>query len=59
MGDLREMLHLLNEDDLDDLRAELREALRSRIRGLTGQPEFESFEHLLSEPEPRQRAKRG
>ncbi|NOG51036.1 MAG: hypothetical protein HND48_17530 [Chloroflexi bacterium] len=43
MGDLREMLHLLNEDDLDDLRAELREALRSRIRGLTGQPEFESF----------------
>lgn len=59
VGDLREMLHLLNEDDLDDLRAELREALRSRIRGLTGQPEFESFEHLLSEPEPRQRAKRG
>ncbi|MBK9125699.1 MAG: hypothetical protein IPM16_21595 [Chloroflexi bacterium] len=59
VGDLREMLHLLNENDLDDLRAELREAMRARIRNLTGQPEFESFEHLLAEPEPRQRAKRG
>lgn len=59
VGDLRDMMYLLNEDDLDDLRAELREALRSRIRGLTGGAEFESFEHLLAEPEPRQRAKRG
>lgn len=57
-GDLRDMLHLLNEHDLDDLRAELREAIRMRIRAMTSESEFESFENLLAQPQTRKRAKR-
>jgi hypothetical protein len=45
---LRDMISLLDEDDLDDLRAEVREGLRDRIRNLTAD-ESESFEELLAD----------
>jgi hypothetical protein len=45
---LRDMISLLDEDDLDDLRAEVREGLRDRIRNLTAD-ESESFEDLLAD----------
>jgi hypothetical protein len=45
---LRYMISLLGEDDLDDLRAEVREGLRDRIRNLTAD-ESESFEDLLAD----------
>jgi hypothetical protein len=44
---LRDMMALLDEDDLDDLRAEVRESLRGRIRRLSAD-ETETFEELLS-----------
>lgn len=45
---LRDMISLLDNDDLDDLRAEVREGLRDRIRNLTAD-ESESFEDLLAD----------
>jgi hypothetical protein len=45
---LRDMISLLDEDDLDDLRAEVREGLRDRIRNLTAD-ESETFEDLLAD----------
>jgi hypothetical protein len=45
---LRDMISILDEDDLDDLRAEVREGLRDRIRNLTAD-ESESFEDLLAD----------
>ena len=44
----------VDEDDLDDLRAEVREGLRDRIRNLTAD-ESESFEELLSDPKRKRR----
>ena len=51
---LRDMIALLDEDDLDDLRAEVREGLRDRIRNLTAD-ESETFEELLSDPKRKRR----
>lgn len=51
---LRDMISLLDEDDLDDLRAEVREGLRDRIRNLTAD-ESETFEELLSDPKRKRR----
>jgi hypothetical protein len=51
---LRDMIALLDEDDLDDLRAEVREGLRDRIRNLTTD-ENESFEELLSDSKRKRR----
>jgi hypothetical protein len=45
---LKDMIALLDEDDLDDLRAEVREGLRDRIRNLTAD-ESETFEDLLAD----------
>jgi hypothetical protein len=52
---LKDMIALLDEDDLDDLRAEVREGLRDRIRNLTAD-ESESFEELLSDPKRKRRS---
>lgn len=51
---LRDMISLLDEEDLDDLRAEVREGLRDRIRNLTAD-ESETFEELLSDPKRKRR----
>ena len=51
---LRDMISLLDEDDLDDLRAEVREGLRDRIRNLTAD-ESETFEALLSDSKRKRR----
>jgi hypothetical protein len=51
---LRDMVSLLDEEDLDDLRAEEREGLRDRIRNLTAD-ESETFEELLSDPKRKRR----
>ena len=51
---LRDMISLLDEDDLDDLRAEVREGLRDRIRNLTAD-ESESFDALLSDSKRKRR----
>jgi hypothetical protein len=51
---LRDMIALLDEDDLDDLRAEVREGLRDRIRNLTAD-ESETFEELLSDSKRKRR----
>ena len=48
------MIALLYEDDLDDLRAEVRDGLRHRIRNLTAD-ESETFEELLSDPKRKRR----
>lgn len=45
---LRDMISLLDDDDLDDLRAEVREGLRDRIRNLTAD-ESTTFEELLTD----------
>lgn len=51
---LRDMIALLDEDDLDDLRAEVRETLRERIHRLSAD-ESETFEELLSDPKRKRR----
>jgi hypothetical protein len=51
---LRDMIALLDEDDLDDLRAEVRETLRERIHRLSAD-ETESFEALLSDSKRKRR----
>ena len=51
---LRDMIALLDEDDLDDLRAEVRETLRERIHRLSAD-ETETFEALLSDSKRKRR----
>jgi hypothetical protein len=51
---LRDMIALLDEDDLDDLRAEVRETLRERIHRLSAD-ESETFEELLSDSKRKRR----
>ena len=51
---LKDMIALLDEDDLDDLRAEVRETLRERIHRLSAD-ETETFEELLSDPKRKRR----
>jgi hypothetical protein len=51
---LRDMIALLDEDDLDDLRAEVRERLRERIHRLSAD-ETETFEALLSDSKRKRR----
>lgn len=51
---LRDMISLLDEDDLDDLRAEIRETLRERIHRLSAD-ETETFEALLSDSKRKRR----
>jgi hypothetical protein len=51
---LRDMISLLDEDDLDDLRAEVRETLRERIHRLSAD-ETETFEALLSDSKRKRR----
>lgn len=51
---LHDMIALLDEDDLDDLRAEVRETLRERIHRLSAD-ETETFEALLSDPKRKRR----
>ena len=51
---LHDMIALLDDDDLDDLRAEVREGLRDRIRNLTAD-ESETFEELLSDSKRKRR----
>jgi flagellar biosynthesis/type III secretory pathway M-ring protein FliF/YscJ len=51
---LRDMIALLDEDDLDDLRAEVRETLRERIHRLSAD-EPETFEALLSDSKRKRR----
>lgn len=53
----RDLLALLDEDDLDDLRAEVRESLRSRIHRLSGD-DADTFEDLLLENGKRKRSVR-
>lgn len=52
---LRDMIALLDEDDLDDLRAEVRETLRDRIHRLSAD-ESETFEELLSDSKRKRRS---
>jgi hypothetical protein len=51
---LRELIALLDEDDLDDLRAEVRETLRERIHRMSAD-ESETFEELLSDSKRKRR----
>ena len=51
---LPDMIALLDEDDLDDLRAEVRETLRERIHRLSAD-ETETFEALLSDSKRKRR----
>ena len=51
---LRDMISLLDDDDLDDLRAEVRETLRERIHRLSAD-ETETFEALLSDSKRKRR----
>jgi hypothetical protein len=51
---LRDMIALLDEDDMDDLRAEVRETLRERIHRLSAD-ETETFEALLSDSKRKRR----
>ena len=51
---LRDMVALLDEDDLDDLRAEVRETLRERIHRLSAD-ETETFAELLSDSKRKRR----
>lgn len=51
---MRDMIALLDEDDLDDLRAEVRETLRERIHRLSAD-ETETFEALLSDSKRKRR----
>lgn len=53
----RDLMALLDEDDLDDLRAEVRETLRSRIQRLSAD-DVDSFEDLLAEGGKRKRSVR-
>lgn len=46
---VHDMMALLDEDDLDDLRDEARESLRAQIRRLSSDVDVESFETLMSE----------
>lgn len=46
---IHDMMALLDEDDLDDLRDEARESLRAQIRRLSSDVDVESFETLMSE----------
>ncbi len=57
-SDASNPMSLLTSDDLDELRAELREAMRSRIRRLSSEADFESFEQLLADAEPREHKRR-
>ena len=51
---MSDMIALLDENDLDDLRAEVREALRERIHRLSAD-ETETFEALLSDSKRKRR----
>jgi hypothetical protein len=53
----RDLMALLDEDDLDDLRAEVRETLRSRIQRLSAD-DVDSFEDLLADTGKRKRGVR-
>jgi hypothetical protein len=53
----RDLMALLDEDDLDDLRAEVRETLRSRIQRLSVD-DVDSFEDLLGDTGKRKRGVR-
>lgn len=53
----RDLMALLDEDDLDDLRAEVRETLRSRIQRLSVD-DVDSFEDLLADGGKRKRGVR-
>jgi hypothetical protein len=53
----RDLMALLDEDDLDDLRAEVRETLRSRIQRLSTD-DVDSFEDLLADTGKRKRGVR-
>ena len=53
----RDLMALLDEDDLDDLRAEVRETLRSRIQRLSAD-DVDSFEDLLADTGKRKRSVR-
>jgi hypothetical protein len=53
----RDLMALLDEDDLDDLRAEVRETLRGRIQRLSVD-DVDSFEDLLAEGGKRKRGVR-
>jgi len=53
----RDLMALLDEDDLDDLRAEVRETLRSRIQRLSAD-DVDSFEDLLADGGKRKRGVR-
>lgn len=50
----RELLAILNEEDLDDLRGEIRESLRFRIQRLSDSG-GNSFEDLLAEVGPKRK----
>jgi len=50
----RDLLAILNEEDLDDLRGEIRESLRSRIQRLSDAGP-DSFESLLAEAGPKRK----
>ncbi len=50
----RDLLTILNEEDLDDLRGEIREGLRSRIHRLSDAGP-DSFEALLAEAGPKRK----
>ena len=52
----RDLLAILSDDDLDDLRAEAREVLRARIQRIDNDDSEEvSFDELLATPERRKR----
>lgn len=53
----RDLMALLDEDDLDDLRAEVRETLRGRIQRLSVD-DVDSFEDLLADGGKRKRGVR-
>ena len=53
----RDLMALLDEEDLDDLRAEVRETLRSRIQRLSAD-DVDSFEDLLADSGKRKRGVR-
>ena len=53
----RDLMALLDEDDLDDLRAEVRETLRGRIQRLSVD-DVDSFEDLLADSGKRKRGVR-